>query len=99
MAISDWLNQFASVETFHSFNAYGDPSYNAAATFACRISRKHRRVLNQQGAEVTSNLYLTCEEQYTVRDRFTVGTDIRVPIAVKSIPDGEGFHHHSGVWL
>ena len=99
MAVGDYLNQTASVETFHSYNAYGDPSYNTPATFRCRISRKHRRVLNQAGEEVTSNLYLTCEEQYTVRDRFTVGSDIRIPIAVKSTPGRLGVQHHTGVWL
>jgi len=99
MAIGDWLNQTCTVETFHSVNAYGDMSYNSSATVACRISYKHRRVVNAAGEEVTSTAKVTAETAYTVRDRFTVDGNIRVPISVGHVYDGAGTYHHTAVYL
>lgn len=99
MTIASLLNQTCSVETLHSTDKYGDPSYNAAVDIACRISYRHRQVLNQAGETVISTAKVTTTTKYGYTDRFTVDGLARLPIAINHTYNRDGSYHHSSVFL
>lgn len=98
--ISDYLNQTVSYQAFHSYNQYGDPSYNTAISLAARVSYRQKKVYNQTGEETMSFCHVTVEREVSYDDRITLADGVkRVPLALRHARNADGTIHHTGIDL
>ena len=100
MALSDYLNQSITLESYHSQDAFGDPSYNVAVVLPARVSFRQKLVYKQTGEEVMSFCHVTVCPEVTYKDLITLSDGVkRVPLAVRHARGRDGYLHHSGVDL
>ena len=100
MALIDYLNQSVTLATFHSNNAYGDPSYNADASLNARVSYRQKLVYNQVGEEVMSFCRVTVSEEVKYKDLITLTDGVkRVPLSIRHARGKDGTLHHTVVFL
>lgn len=80
-------------------DAYGQPTYGAAVSYAARIVAKHQLVRGPDGLDVVSThkVLLMSTANVTPQDQITMpsGFDPTTPpiLAVERIPDDRGVHH------
>jgi len=100
MALSEYLNQSITLETYHSQNAFGDPSYNAAVVLPARVSFRQKLVYKPTGEEVMSFCHVTVSQEVTYKDLITLSDGVkRVPLAIRHARRKDGTLHHTGVDL
>ena len=100
MVLSDYLYQNITLESYHSQDAFGDPSYNAAVVLPARVSFRQKLVYKQTGEEVMSFCHVTVSPEVTYKDLITLSDGVkRVPLAVRHARGRDGSLHHSGVDL
>lgn len=100
MAIIDYLNQSVTLATYHSRNAFGDPSYNTDTSLNARVSYRQKLVYNQAGEEVMSFCHVTVSEEVSYKDLITLSDGVkRVPLNIRHARGKDGTLHHSGVYL
>ena len=97
MALADYLNQTVTLATYHSQNAFGDPSYNS---LNARVSYRQKLVYNQAGQEVMSFCRVTVPVEVKYKDLVTLDDGVkRVPLSIRHARGKDGSLHHSGVFL
>ena len=98
--IGDYLNQSVTYQEFHSRNAYGDPSYNAAITLDARVSYRQKKVYTQTGDETMSFCHVTVIRAVSYDDLITLSDGVaRVPLSIRHARNANGTLHHTGVDL
>jgi hypothetical protein len=97
------MNQSVTIETFHSIDQYGDPSYNAAITSRALVQKKIRKVITLQGQEAVSSTLVILPSSVTLdafgRDRITM-PDGKKPIILAiedAIDNDTGINDHNEV--
>jgi hypothetical protein len=59
--LDEVLNQSVTIESFHSINEYGDPSYNAGVTYKAMVQRRVKIVRTFHGKDLSgSEAVSTC---------------------------------------
>ena len=100
MTLSDYLNQSVTLATYHSTNAYGDPSYNADVLLNARVSYRQKLIYTRDGKEVVSFCHVTVSEEVKYEDLITLEDGVkRVPLKIRHARGKDGTLHHTGVDL
>lgn len=100
MALIEYLNQSVTLATYHSTNAYGDPSYNVDSSLNARVSYRQKLVYTQAGEEVMSFCHVTVPVEVKYEDLITLADGVhRVPLAIRHAIGRDGSLHHTGVDL
>jgi hypothetical protein len=98
--IDDYLKQGVTYQEFHSRNAYGDPSYNAAVTLPARVSYRQKKVYTKTGDETTSFCHVSVIRAISYDDLITLEDGVsRVPLSIRHARNADGTLHHAGVDL
>lgn len=95
--IDELLNQQVTIETFHSIDLNGDPSYNAGATYIARVERRIKivRALTGDQAVSTNGIFLDGAVSSVLdpfgRDRITLPDGTKpIILAIEDGVDGDG---------
>ena len=96
------LNQTITLESFHSADGAGDPSYNTGAAYPARVERRIKRVTDQKGDEVVSTCLVILDGNVTLdeycRDRITLPSTMgsKQPriLAIEDARDASGVNDH-----
>lgn len=96
------LNQTITLETFHSMDQYGDPSYNTSVSYPARIERRIKKVISLQGQEAVSSTLIILDGNVSLdefgRDRITLPTTMGskqpVILSIEDARDQSGVNDH-----
>lgn len=97
------LNQTIIIESFHSMDGYGDPSYNAAVTYPARIERRIRKVVTMAGEDAISNTLIIVDANVSLNeqglDRLTLPSTMgSTQPVILTIEDARGYDGVNDHW-
>jgi len=100
MVLISLLNQSITVETYHSTDYMGDPSYNAGVVHNARVEGTIKRILTKTGEDQPATAIIYIGTTIDEKDRITLSDgSIRTILLVKTVPDASGSIHHSEVYI
>jgi hypothetical protein len=95
------LNESVTWEPATTLNAYGEASYGTAQSLEVWFVQRQDKVLNQQGAEVTSNsrIHIPGDIAVGFKDRFTLPDGSTPPVIAISKPRTPDEVHRTKVFF
>ena len=95
----DFMTDFVTIEPFTARDGYGDATYGAAVSYACRVMTDQQQVTTVQGEQVVSRgkIYIMGNPVIDGNDRITLpagNVPLQPPIIrVDVMTDELGPHH------